>query len=98
MDDEELRYEEVECTKYNREETCKTEPSVLTSTYNGAVQNGYSGSGENIEESSEQIVSTDKAYYAIYDKILTVKYNSGILKANQTVQTTNMRYLYIKRC
>ena len=69
---------EKSCNKYNGEQTCETESGITNVTTNGGILVGWSGSPDTIKIETKQQNSQNKAYYAVYEKLLTINYKSGV--------------------
>ena len=69
---------EKSCNKYNGEQTCETKSGITNVTTNGGILVGWSGRPDTIKIETKQQNSQNKAYYAVYEKLLTINYKSGV--------------------
>ena len=83
----------VSCYRYNKSSTCETKSEKTGMTYSGGVFTGWSNSEASANPQSTQVISQDTNYYAIYDRILSIKYNSGVNKGTTVTNSVKMNYL-----
>ena len=69
---------EKSCNKYNGETTCKTESGVTSVQTDGGIFIGWSGNENSTKIESTQENSQNKTYYGVYEKLITIKYVSGV--------------------
>ena len=69
---------EKSCNKYNGEKTCKTESGITAVETDGGILLGWSGSASKVSLEETQENSQNKTYYAVYEKLITIRYKSGV--------------------
>ena len=69
---------EKSCYKYNGEQKCETESGISKVKTDGGILVGWSESPDTIKIEAKQQNSQSKAYYGVYDKLITIKYQSGV--------------------
>lgn len=67
-----------ECFLYNNNTNCTTESGLSGFIYEGGVLTSWSSSPTSLIEVPEQSISSNSTFYAVYDKVLTITYLSGM--------------------
>lgn len=69
------------CNRYNAHQTCETSSGIENIVEDGGTLIGWSESSETVSIKEKQENSENRNYYAVYDKLISIYYNSGINKS-----------------
>ena len=75
------------CNRYNGRTSCETESGISGIKHDEGILIGWSDKEGEVSIQERQINENNKNYYAVYDKLLTVVYNSQV---NKSVTSTEV--------
>ena len=75
------------CYLYNGAASCTVTPGITESVVGEAVLGGWSTSETEIKTTTKFAITKETEYYAVYDKVITATFYSGMDKASTVIET-----------